>query len=149
METTGRPPPHPERPPPRRLDRVRDEVQRLGYSSRTERAYLAWIRQYILYHRKRHPDTTGDVEITGFLTCLATRRKVAALAQNQALSALQFLYRGILGRGIGWLGDVERPPRSRDNDDLRPPRPDRLLPHPKSPGRNHLKATQERPYHED
>jgi site-specific recombinase XerD len=100
MATTGQPAPNPERPPPKLLDRVRDEMRRLGYSSRTERTYLAWIRQYILYHGKRHPDTMGEVEITGFLTHLATRRNVAASTQNQALSAVLFFFKQVLGREL-------------------------------------------------
>jgi integron integrase len=109
METTGTSTPEPERP--KLLDRVRDEIRRLHYSSRTERAYVSWIRQYILYHGKRHPDTMGEAEITGFLTHLAARRNVSASTQNQALSALLFLYRRILGKEIGWLADVERAQR--------------------------------------
>ncbi len=111
METTQRAAPDPARPRRKLLDRVRDEIQRLHYSSRTERAYVSWIRQYILFHGKRHPDTMGEVEITAFLTHLATKRNVSASTQNQALSALLFLYRRILGKEIGWLSDIERAQR--------------------------------------
>ncbi len=111
METTHEAAPHAARPRPKLLDRVRDEIRRLHYSSRTERAYVSWIRQYILFHGKRHPDTMGEMEITAFLTHLATKRKVSASTQNQALSALLFLYRRILGKEIGWLSDIERAQR--------------------------------------
>jgi hypothetical protein len=65
-------------PKPRLLDRVRDAVRTLHYSRRTEEAYIAWIRRYILFHGKRHPVEMGAGEITQFLTDLAVRRKVAS-----------------------------------------------------------------------
>lgn len=113
MEITGtsNTDPHPHRAQPRLLDRVRGEIRRLHYSSRTERAYVSWIRRYILYHGKRHPDSMGETEITGFLTHLATERHVSASTQNQALSALLFLYRRVLGKEIPWLEGIERPQR--------------------------------------
>lgn len=83
------------------------------YSRRTEEAYVAWIRRYILFHGKRHPAEMGAAEITQFLTDLAVRRKVAASTQNQALSALLFLYREVLGQEIPWLEDVVRAKRPR------------------------------------
>jgi integron integrase len=112
METTSTPQyPEPTQSRRKLLDRVRDEIRRLHYSSRTERAYVGWIRRYILYHGKRHPDSMGETEITGFLTYLATQRHVSASTQNQALSALLFLYRRILGREIPWIDNIERPQR--------------------------------------
>lgn len=100
-------------PKPRLLDRVRDAVRARHYSRRTEEAYVAWIRRYILFHDKRHPTEMGAGEITQFLTDLAVRRKVAASTQNQALSALLFLYREVLGQQIPWLEDVVRAKRAR------------------------------------
>ncbi len=85
----------------RLLDRIRDAVRARHYSRRTEEAYVAWIRRYILFHGKRHPAEMGAGEITQFLTDLAVRRKVAASTQNQALSALIFLYRDVLRQDLG------------------------------------------------
>jgi hypothetical protein len=80
-------------PKPRLLDRVRGALRARHYSRRTEEAYVAWIRRYIFFHGKRHPAEMGGPEISRFLTSLAVDRKVAASTQNQALSALLFLYR--------------------------------------------------------
>lgn len=83
---------------PRRklLDQVRDAIRCRHYSPRTEAAYVAWIRQFILFHDKRHPATMGAPEIEAFLTHLAIGRNVSASTQNQAFSALLFLYRHVL-----------------------------------------------------
>lgn len=86
---------------PRLLDRAREAIRARHYSRRTEEAYIAWIRRYILFHGKRHPAEMGAAEITQFLTSLAVQRNVAAATQNQALSALLFLYREVLGQSRG------------------------------------------------
>jgi hypothetical protein len=78
-------------PSPRLLDRVRWHLRVKHYSIRTEQAYVDWIRRYILFHRKRHPNEMGEKEITEFLTHLAVEKSVAASTQNQAFSALLFL----------------------------------------------------------
>jgi integron integrase len=93
-------------PKPRLFDRVREAVRTRHYSRRTEKACVAWIRRYILFHDKRHPADLGAVEITGFLTSLAVDGKVAASTQNQALSALLFLYREVLQQEVPWLDDL-------------------------------------------
>ncbi len=93
---------------PKLLDQVRDVIRRKHYSFRTEQTYLDWIRRFILFHGKRHPSEMAEVELTEFLTYLACERKVAASTQNQALSALLFLYKEVLQREIGWLDQVER-----------------------------------------
>jgi len=111
METKRTEPGDPDRARPKLLDRVRDEIRRLHYSSRTERAYVGWIRRYILYHGKRHPDSMGKAEIAAFLTHLTTERHVSASTQNQALSALLFLYHRVLGTKIPWIEEIERPQR--------------------------------------
>jgi integrase-like protein len=98
---------------PRLLDRVRGEIRSRHYSRRTERAYVAWIRRYIVFHGKRHAEM-GAPEIRRFLTSLAVDRKVAASTQNQALSALLFLYRDVLHHDVPWLDDLvyaKRPQR--------------------------------------
>jgi integron integrase len=93
---------------PKLLDQVRDVLRRKHYSFRTEQVYLDWIRRFILFHSKRHPNDMAEREVTEFLTHLARERKVAASTQNQALSALLFLYKEVLQREIGWLDQVER-----------------------------------------
>jgi integron integrase len=91
------------RKPKKLLDRVRDVIRLKHYSIRTEDAYVDWIKRYILFHDKRHPIEMGVAEIEAFLTHLAIDRRVAASTQNQALSALLFLYRQVLDK------DLERP----------------------------------------
>src|SRR5690349_19357061 len=90
----------------RLLDRVRERVRVLHYSIRTEDAYVRWIKQFILFHGKRHPEEMGAPELEAFLTHLAVERDVAASTQNQALSAIQFLYREVLGRPLEDLGRI-------------------------------------------
>jgi integrase len=80
------------------LDRLRTAIRVRQFSPRTEEAYAGWVRRYILFHGKRHPDQMGEAEIRDFLIFLAVQRKVAASAQNQALAALLFLYREVLNR---------------------------------------------------
>lgn len=82
------------------LDGMRDQIRRLHYSIRTEDAYLLWARQFILFHGKRHPLEMGEEQVGQFLTHLAVGRNVAASTQNQALSALLFLYKVVLDRPL-------------------------------------------------
>ena len=99
--------------PPRLLDRVR-EANRLRHGSRsTEKSYIAWIRRYIVFHGKRHPAEMGAPEVAQFLSALAVEGKVAASTQNQALSALLFLYRYVLHQDLPWLEDVVRARRPK------------------------------------
>jgi site-specific recombinase XerD len=93
---------------PKLLDRVRQTIRAKHYSRRTESAYVDWIRRYIVFHRKRHPSDMGAPEIAAFLTWLATERRVSASTQNQALSAVLFLYRDVLHIEIGRIEDVPR-----------------------------------------
>jgi integrase len=93
-------------PKPRLLDQVREAIRARHYSRRTEKTYVAWIRRYIFFHGKRHPAEIGAPEITRFLTSLAVDSKVAASTQNQALSALLFLYREVLLQEVPWLDDL-------------------------------------------
>jgi integron integrase len=81
---------------PRLLDRVRLAVRARHYSLRTEEAYVAWVKRFVLFHGKRHPQTMGENEINLFLSDLAVRQRVSASTQNQALAALLFLYRSVL-----------------------------------------------------
>jgi integron integrase len=96
---------------PRLLERVRDAIRSRHYSLRTEQAYIFWVRRFILFHRKRHPETMGESEITEFLTHLAVARQVAASTQNQALSAILFLYKHVLDRELDRLDGVTRAKR--------------------------------------
>jgi hypothetical protein len=75
------------------LDRVREVVRIYHYSIRTEEAYVRWIREFIRFHGMRHPQEMGEAEVNAFLTALAVERRVAASTQNQARSAILFLYR--------------------------------------------------------
>ncbi len=93
---------------PKLLDRVRHAIRAKHYSRRTESAHVDWIRRYMVFHRKRHPSDMGASEIAAFLTWLATERCISASTQNQALSALLFLYRGVLHLEIGRIADVPR-----------------------------------------
>lgn len=86
--------------PKKLLDQVRDAVRLKHYAYRTEETYVQWIRRYILFHNKRHPKEMGAAEIEAFLTHLAVQEQVAASTQNQALSALLFLYREVLSQDI-------------------------------------------------
>ncbi len=95
-------------PKPRLLDRVREAIRARHYSRRTEKTYVGWIRRYILFHGKRHPTEMGAAEVTRFLTSLAVAGNVAASTQNQALSALLFLYRDVLDQDLPWLDNVVR-----------------------------------------
>jgi integrase-like protein len=101
----------PSPPGPRLLDRVRAALRLRHYSRRTEKAYVAWIRRYIVFHGKRHPAEIGAPELTRFLTSLAIDGRVAASTQNQALSALLFLYREVLELDVPWLDGVVRAKR--------------------------------------
>jgi integron integrase len=94
--------------PRKLLDRVRDAIRTRHYSRRTEEAYVLWIRRYIVFHHKRHPSEMGVAEISRFLTLLAVDRHVSASTQNQALSALLFLYRDVLAIALGDIPPVVR-----------------------------------------
>lgn len=96
---------------PRLMDRVRNTLRVHHYSLRTEKAYIQWIKRFIYFHNKRHPDELGEPEITDFLTYLAVKRNVAAATQNQALSALLFLYKKVLMLEIEWIENVVRAKR--------------------------------------
>lgn len=81
---------------PKLLDQVREKIRLKHYSIRTEQSYVAWIRRFILFHGKRHPDQMGQAEVEAFLTDLAVRGNVAASTQNQAFCAILFLYKRVL-----------------------------------------------------
>lgn len=90
------------------LENMRAVIRLHHYSLRTEQSYIHWVKRFILYHKKRHPSEMGEREITGFLTYLAVNRKVSASTQNQALSAILFLYKKVLNLKLEWLDGVVR-----------------------------------------
>ncbi len=96
---------------PRLLDQVRGVLRRKHYSIRTEQSYVDWIRRFILFHGKRHPSQMGKAEVSAYLTHLAVQRDVAASTQNQALSAILFLYRDVLEQELEWIEGFERAKR--------------------------------------
>jgi len=93
---------------PKILDQLRQRIRRVGYSIRTEKTYLDWNKRFILFHNKRHPLEMGTAEVESFLTYLAVKKNVSASTQNQAQSAILFLYKEVLKVDIGWLNGVKR-----------------------------------------
>ena len=99
---------------PKLLERMRMHLRAHHYSLRTETAYLDWVRRFILFHHKRHPQDMGAAEVEAFLTHLAVERQVSASTQNQAKAAILYLYKQFLGISLPWLDDVvaaKRPQR--------------------------------------
>lgn len=109
MDTTGRP----RHEPPRLLDRVADAAIARHLSANTRKTYIRWIRRFVLFHRKRHPRDMGVAEVNAFLTHLAVEGHVSASTQNQALSALLFLYGTVLELPLGLLEGVVRAKRPK------------------------------------
>jgi integron integrase len=101
----------------RLLDQLRERIRYLHYSLSTEKAYVYWVRWFIRWHGQggvmRHPRDMGAAEVEAFLTMLATERHVSASTHNQALSALLFLYREVLGVNLPWLDGINRPAQKR------------------------------------
>ena len=98
-------------PSPKLLDQLREKIRVRHYSIRTETQYVHWAKRFILFHNKRHPNVMGAPEVEAFLTHLAVEGNVAASTQNQALSALLFLYREVLGQDLPWMQDMVRAKR--------------------------------------
>ncbi|HEX4859573.1 MAG TPA: integron integrase [Usitatibacteraceae bacterium] len=92
---------------------MRDRIRRKHFSIRTEQAYLHWTKAYVRFHGMRHPSTMGKPELEAFLTHLSAERNVASSTQNQALSALLFLYKEVLGIELPWLDGIERSKRPK------------------------------------
>jgi integron integrase len=95
-------------PPVPLLERVRDRIRVKHYSLRTEQAYCDWIKRFIIFHGKRHPSELGAPAVEAFLTALAVEGRVAASTQNQAKSALLFLYKEVLGAELPWLDGIQK-----------------------------------------
>lgn len=98
---------------PRLLDQLRERLRSLHYSIRTEGAYVDWVRRFILFHGKRHPKDMGSAEVEAFLTHLAVARHVSAATQNQARSAVLFLYKQVLCVELPWLSEVTSAKKSQ------------------------------------
>ena len=92
---------------------MRERIRLRHYSLRTEKSYCDWVRRFIRFHGMRHPRTLGAQHVTAFLSSLANRRNVSASTQNQALAAVLFLYREVLGVQLPWLNEVTRAKRPR------------------------------------
>jgi integron integrase len=90
------------------LAQVRVALRLRHYSPRTDEAYLMWIRRFIVFHGRRHPAELGSAEVSAFLAHLATERRVSASTQNQALSALLFMYGEVLRQPVAWMADLVR-----------------------------------------
>lgn len=105
---SDRRPPQPAAPKPKLLDQVRQAIRARHYSKRTEKTYVDWIKRFIFFHGKRHPLEMGEAEINQFLTDLAVNKKVSASTQNQALSALLFLYQHVLKKPLEWIDPAVR-----------------------------------------
>lgn len=99
--------------PPKLLDQLRQRLRYKHMSYRTEQAYVGWVRRFILFHNKRHPQEMGKSDIECYLTYLANDCGVSASTHHQALSALLFLYKEVLGVALPWLDEVSRPNRSK------------------------------------
>jgi integron integrase len=101
----------------RLLDQVRERIRYMHYSLSTEKTYLYWVKFFVRWHGRngtmRHPREMAGPEIEAFLTMLATERKVSASTHNQALSAVLFLYREVLGIDLPWLDGINRPAQNR------------------------------------
>lgn len=91
---------------PKLLDEVRNALRTKHYSMKTEKAYVHWIKRFILFHNKRHPKEMGEIEINQFITHLAVKEKVSASTQNQALCAIVFLYKHVLKIELGDFGSI-------------------------------------------
>lgn len=105
------PPASPPPCAPRLLDQVRERVRYLHYSSRTEEAYVHWIRAFVRFHGRRHPREMGGPQVEAFLSWLSTERGVSVSTHRQALSALLFLYQQVLGQQLPWMDAIGRPQR--------------------------------------
>ena len=95
------------------MAQLKESLRARHYSRRTEQAYCYWVKRFIFFNKVRHLKEMAEPEINAFLTSLAVKEKVSASTQNQALSALLYLYRHVLGREIGDLGDVIRARKPR------------------------------------
>ncbi len=98
---------------PKLLDQVRDELRVRHYSLRTEKSYTSWIKRFILFHNKRHPNEMGADEIRAYINHLAVKEHVSSSTQNQAFQAILFLYKNVLKKEVGWINEIEKVARTK------------------------------------
>jgi integron integrase len=98
---------------PKLLEQVKIHLKSLHYSPRTIDSYVNWIKRYILFHNKTHPENMGKDEIRKFLNYLAVDRNVSASTQNQALQGILFLYKEIIHKDVGWIDEIKRPTKPK------------------------------------
>jgi len=98
---------------PKLLDQVKTHLRTLHYSRRTEESYVNWVKRFILFHNKTHPEKLGKDDIRKFLNYLAVDRNVSASTQNQALQGILFLYKEIIHKDVGWIDDIKRPTKPK------------------------------------
>jgi integron integrase len=98
---------------PKLLTQVKTQLRSMHYSPRTEDSYINWIKRFILFHNKTHPQNLGTEDIRKFLNYLAVNRNVSASTQNQALQAVLFLYKQIIHKDVGWIENIERPAKPK------------------------------------
>ena len=98
---------------PKLLEQVKIHLRAMHYSSRTEESYVNWIKRFILFHNKIHPENLGKDDIRKFLNHLAVERNVSASTQNQALQGILFLYKEIIHKEVGWIDDIKRPTKPK------------------------------------
>src|SRR5215510_7007766 len=98
---------------PKLLDQVRQAIRARHYSRSTEKTYVDWIKRFIFFHNLRHPDEMAETEINKFLTSLAVDRRVSASTQNQALSAILFLYQQVLKKELEWIDAAVRAKKAK------------------------------------
>jgi integrase len=96
---------------PKLIDQLHNVIRAKHYSLRTEEAYWHWIKKFILFHNKRHPNDMAEAEVGTFLSHLAVEKNVASSTQNQALSAILFLYKEVLKKPLDWIEGVPRAKR--------------------------------------
>ena len=102
-----------EPPKPKLPEWMQDQIRLRQCSIRKEMQYLQWVKRFILFHDKRHPVDMGAAEVEAFLNMLANERRVSASTHNQALSAVLFLYREVLGIDLPWLNNIGRPQQTK------------------------------------
>jgi len=98
---------------PKLLDQVKTHLRSLHYSRRTEESYVNWIKRFIIFNSKTHPEKLGKDDIRKFLNHLAVERNVSASTQNQALQGILFLYKEIIHKDVGWVDDIKRPTKPK------------------------------------
>ncbi|MFH1196858.1 MAG: integron integrase [bacterium] len=98
---------------PKLLEQVRFTLRAKRYSQKTEKSYISWIRQFIIFNNKIHPEKLGPEEIKNFLNYLTIKRQVSASTQNQALQGILFLYKNVLMKDVGWIEDIKHAQRKQ------------------------------------